>query len=127
MKGAGTLAHVAALASAAAEARCAALRRREQDLQARLAALETARRDRAARARADDPALLAGADLRWEGWVEARAAALRSDLARCLVEIEIARDALARAWGRAQAAEALAREERLGRIRRRERQEERGW
>jgi hypothetical protein len=111
------LAQVAALASAAAEARLAALRAREQALRERLAALEAARRDRADRAFADDPAVLAGADLRWEGWVEGRAASLRADLARCLAEAEIARGALARAWGRAQAAGDLAAQARIARHR----------
>lgn len=101
------LARVLATARDAAEARLAALRREEGELRRQIGALEAARRRRAAEARATDVTLRAGVDLRWEGWVESRGAALSAELVRLLARIEVAREDVARAFGRHGAAEAL--------------------
>jgi hypothetical protein len=98
-----------------AEARLAALRREEADLRARLAELEAARRDRAGRALAPDLALRAGADLRWEVWVGARAAEMTAELARLLARLEGAKAELRREAGRRAAVQDLLARERAGR------------
>ena len=96
---------------AAGQARMGTLRQHEQLLRDRLAALDAARKDRAA-ALSDaspepDAALLAGADLMWHGWIETRRAALNAELSRNRVAQEAARAALAVTFGRAQAAQDL--------------------
>lgn len=102
------LSRLAGAASDAAEARMAALRREEVELRHQIAALDEARRTRAAQARATDVTLRAGVDLRWEDWIDRRASALSAELARLRAQIEIAREELARAMGRRIATEALA-------------------
>lgn len=122
----GGLGRLAAAAAEAAEARLSALRREEADLRRRIAALDEARRTRAAEARATEVSLRAGVDLRWERWIECRTSALSTELARLLARIEMARDDLARALGRRIATEALAERARLSAAARRSRAEERG-
>jgi len=107
-------------------ARLAALRRQEADLRAQLSDLEAARRARGAEALATDLALRAGADLRWEVWVDRRAGALTAELARLLARVEAARDALRASFGRRLATEALADRARAERAARRARAEDRG-
>ncbi|MBP1805074.1 hypothetical protein [Rubellimicrobium aerolatum] len=119
------LAGVAAMACDAAEARLARLRQEETELRRQIGALDSARRARAAEALATDVALRAGADLRWEGWIEGRSAALGAELARLRARIEVARDDLARAFGRRTAIETLAEDVRRDRAARRLRFEER--
>lgn len=120
------LAHVAGAGCDAAEARLARLRREEAELRGQIAALEAARRARAAEALATDVALRAGVDLRWEGWIDRRAAALVSELARLMAQVEMARDELSRAFGRRMAADALLGQARDAAARRRLKADERG-
>ncbi|TNC51569.1 hypothetical protein FHG66_05245 [Rubellimicrobium rubrum] len=121
------LVRLAGVSCDAAEARLASLRREEAELRRQIEALETARRLRASEALATDVALRAGADLRWEGWIDKRASALNGELARVLAKIEMARDDLARAFGRRSATQALLDQARDVATARRHRTEERGW
>jgi hypothetical protein len=121
------LVRIAGAACDAAEAKLARLRREEAELRRQIAALEAARQARAAEALATDVALRAGVDLRWEGWIDRRAAGLATDLARLMACIEIARDELSHAFGRRTATEALAEQARAGAAARRLKTEERGW
>ncbi len=90
-------------AFAARQAGMGALRQQEQDLRDKLAALDAARNARAAGLTEADPALLAGADLLWQSWIETRKSALNGALARNRVAQEAARAALRLAFGRHQA------------------------
>lgn len=121
------LARISAATCEAAEARLAALRRQEAELRAQIAALDAARRERAAEARATDLSVRAGVDLRWEGWVDRRSSALVAELARLLARVEIARDELARAFGRRSAIDALTDRARAEDHSRRAKREERGF
>lgn len=121
------LARVAGTAYAAAEARLLRLRREEAELRQQIASLEAARRDRAAEAVATDIALRAGADLRWEGWIDRRASELATRLAQLMAQVEMARDELSGAFGRRTAVEELAMRARSALVARRLRAEERGW
>ena len=103
------LLRVTEVVAARAEARFAALRQEEADLRARIADLDRSQRARAATATAEDPALRAGADLRWEGWIAVRRRTLLSELARLLARIEAEREHLARAVGRREVTQDLAR------------------
>jgi TPP-dependent trihydroxycyclohexane-1,2-dione (THcHDO) dehydratase len=96
-------------AFAARQAGMGALRQKEQDLRDTLAALDAARKDRAAALtdQEPDPALLAGADLMWHRWIETRRVALNTALSRNRVAQEAARAALSLAFGRAQATDGL--------------------
>ena len=126
MRGLVGLAEVARAAAEAAEARLAALRREDAALVAKVEAIETARAARAAQAVAGDPALMAGADLRWEAWAEARVEAIQRDRALLRARMEEAREALRLRFGRQVATEALAARARAERARQRERRAERG-
>lgn len=95
-------------AFAANRTRMGALRQAEQSLHDRLAALDGARRVRAAGLTEADPALMAGADLLWHSWIEQRRVALNAELSRNLVAQEAARAALALTFGRDQATRSLA-------------------
>lgn len=66
----------------ASQARLAALRAREQAVLDRITELDAALRERAATATPEDPALRAGADLRWRIWVEQSRSNLLSAQAR---------------------------------------------
>jgi hypothetical protein len=98
-------------AFAARQAGMGALRQQEQELRDTLAALDAARKDRAAvltdQGPDADAALLAGADLMWHRWIETRRVALNTALSRNRVEQEAARAALSVAFGRAQATDGL--------------------
>ena len=95
-------------AFAAQQARMEALRQAAQTLRDKLSALDGARKARARSLTEADPALLAGADLLWQSWIEQRRAALNGELSRNQVAQDLARAALALAFGRNQATEALA-------------------
>ncbi|NAZ37287.1 hypothetical protein [Rubellimicrobium sp. CFH 75288] len=105
------LGRLAALLEARDRSRLAALKAREDERQAQLQALEAARADRARTATAKDAARRVGADLRWERWLAGRTEALRREILALRIEAEAARAALARSWGRRDAAEFLARQE----------------
>ncbi|MBW7920967.1 MAG: hypothetical protein H3C51_02580 [Rubellimicrobium sp.] len=94
------LRRVTATHLAAAEARLAALQQREKAIIARLAALDAAYCRRAAERTAEDVALRAGVDLRWETWGETHRRALQGAQARLRVVQEHERAALRRAFGR---------------------------
>lgn len=96
--------------AAAAEARLAALRQEEAALRAKIAELDDAQRRRAASATAEDAALRAGVDLRWEGWIADRRRALTAALSRTLARIEGERLTLARDVGRREVTQTLASE-----------------
>jgi len=121
------LTRVAGAACDAAESRLARLRREEAELRRQIATLEAARRARVAEALATDVALRAGVDLRWEGWIDSRASALSTELARLMACIEIAREDLSRSFGRRMAAEDLAHRARSVVAAQRLRADERGW
>ena len=101
------LAQLADAAFGAGQARMGALRQREADLRGTIAALDAQRRARAESLGDADPALIAGADMLWHGWIDSRRSALNLELARTLAEQAAARAALRLAFGRKQASEAL--------------------
>lgn len=117
---------VTAAVRAAAEARMAALRAEEAALRQRIKELDAAFRARAFSATAEDAALRAGVDLRWEQWVESRRAGLLAELARLRARIEDERLTLAREFGRNAVAEELLREIGRGFQQQRDRQADRG-
>ena len=96
----------------------------EQAIRDKLAGLENARRARALSLTDPDPALLAGADLLWQTWIEQRRAALNGDLSRVLLAQETARAALGRAFGRDQVTEALNARARSDRVKTKARRDE---
>lgn len=89
----------------AAQAEMADLKAREADLRQNLIDL-AAQKLRALRAE-DDPALIAGADLRWQQWVDQRRAAVNAELAQLLALIDNRQHRLRGLFGRDQAARAL--------------------
>lgn len=101
------LTQLTAMAFDASQARLSALARREAGIRAAIAALDMARRTRDAQALAPDPALRAGADPLWHGWLDDRRASHNLDLARLLAGIEIARGEARLAFGRNLAAKGL--------------------
>ena len=110
------LTQLTGVAFAAQQANMGALQQAAQALRDRLAALDGARRARAASLTESDPALQAGADLLWQAWIEQRRAALNAELSRNLVAQDKARIALGLAFGRNQATEKLARQAAQDRI-----------
>jgi hypothetical protein len=98
------------LALQAAQAEMRALTDKENALRENLAQLTAQKTDLARIARAsDDPALIAGADLRWQYWVDGRRAAINLELAQVLAQRDDCRHRLRLAFGRDQAAIALHR------------------
>ena len=89
------------------QARMGALRQAEKLIREKLSGLDSARKARAMSLTDADPALLAGADLLWQSWIEQRRAALNAELSRILVAQETARAALGLAFGRDQATQKL--------------------
>ena len=81
--------------------------------QAQIAALEERCATRAAvvnaQAGAPDPALLAGQDARWLGWVQAERARINSEIAEAASRREAQRVVARRAFGRVEAIGALSR------------------
>lgn len=97
-----------ALALQAIQAEMRALTNQHDALRQSLAQLTAQRQDLAQRARAsDDAALIAGADLRWQYWVDQRRAAINLELAQILARQEACRTRLRMAFGRNQAAARL--------------------
>jgi hypothetical protein len=90
----------------AAQAEMADLKAHEADLRQNLIDL-AAQKLRDSRAE-DDPALIAGADLRWQQWVDQRRAAVNAELAQLLALIDNRQHRLRGLFGRDQAARALA-------------------
>lgn len=115
----GDLADLTGLALRAAQAEMAKLKRREADLRQNLIDL-SARKSRNPRPQ-DDPALVGGADLRWQRWVDQRRAAVNAELAQVLALIDNRDRRLRVLFGRDQAARALADQAHKDRRLRRER------
>ena len=82
------------------QVRMARLRQREDEIRGKIAEIEADRAAQLAGLHPADPAVRAGAVLAWETWVEQRQKSLAIDLARLRVEMDQARDALARSFGR---------------------------
>lgn len=106
----------------AAQAEMADLKAHEADLRQNLIDL-AAQKLRDPRAE-DDPALIAGADLRWQQWVDQRRAAVNAELAKLLALIDNRQHRLRGLFGRDQAVRALAdraqKDRRLQRLRARD-------
>jgi hypothetical protein len=109
---------------ASCQSQMATLRRQESALRDTVTSLDMARRTRAAGLSEADPALLAGADLLWQSWIEQRRAALNEALSRNRVAQEAARGALAVAFGRDQVTRTLSSRVASDRIRARTRRDE---
>jgi len=96
----------------AAQSEMAALLQQEARLRTNLADLIESRRARAMQSGLpDDPAMIAGADLRWHRWVDQRRAIINGELAQILSAKESCRAKLQRAFGRDQAAQAMSERE----------------
>lgn len=77
---------------------------RERDLRKTLESLILDQRDRATNLIGkSDAALIAGADVHWQAWVEQRRRLINGELAYCLVAQAQYREAAAKAFGRHQA------------------------
>lgn len=111
------LAQLSDMIFAARQLEMRALRTAEAALRTRLAALDADRHARGLSVNSDDPALIAGADLLWHGWIDARRVALNATLAQNLGAQEIARAGLVQAFGRMQASRSLAQTARQDRAR----------
>jgi hypothetical protein len=92
-----------------AQSRMAELRRRETQLRIKLAGLEKPPGCPTVFSDKSDPASRAGADALWQSWINSRRTELNNELARTLVQIDVARRTLAAAHGRHQATEEVAR------------------
>jgi len=101
------LAQLADAAFGAGQARMGALRQREVELRTTIAALDAQRNARAQSLGEADPALIAGADMLWHGWIDGRRSMLNLALARNLAEQASARASLRVAFGRKQASDEL--------------------
>ncbi|WP_342077350.1 hypothetical protein [Yoonia sp. SS1-5] len=55
----------------------------------------------------DDPALAAGADIRWQKWADQRRAAINTELAQVMARQDVCRRRLKHAFGQDQAADQL--------------------
>lgn len=87
----------------------AKLRHQEAELVKTLRSLSDSLRARAnSELSQADAALMAGADVNWQSWVEQRRQLLNQELALCLAAQERFRDAAQKAFGREQAVLALA-------------------
>lgn len=92
----------------AAQSEMAAVLAQEARLNENLAQLMESREALAAAPRdAAEPALIAGADLRWNQWVDQRRAVINAELAQCQISKERCRNKLREAFGRSQASAAL--------------------
>lgn len=95
-----------------ARGRLGALRAREAELKAAVDALEPRGTSPEG---GIDPARRAGADLKWQGWADARRRVLFAEMARLRVEIAAAIEDLRPAFGRREAARRMV--ERAGAVR----------
>lgn len=85
----------------AAQTKMAGILQREAGLRDALAQLEGSRHEQAIKGRSPyDPALAAGADLRWHRWIDQRRAILNIELAQVLALKDGHRAALRSAFGR---------------------------
>lgn len=82
------------------------LKRKEQELQQKMRDL-SGRHPVAEVGGHVDPAILVGADLRWEAWAEARRTEINQRIARLRVDQERAKAELTRSFGRKVAIDAL--------------------
>lgn len=97
------------LALQKAQSDLAQLNARAQALRRNLSDLTAQRSHRAQTLPAgDDPAFLAGADLRWQQWTDQRRAVINMELARVLALIDQSEGRLRRAFGRDQVVQTLA-------------------
>ncbi len=84
------------------------LSRQEQQLRENLAALSKSVTSRAALLEVnDDPARIAGADIRWHRWVDQRKTTINTQLANLLARQEHCRARLQEAFGKTQVADKL--------------------
>ncbi len=111
---------------AAEQARMIRLSEREADLRGTLAEMRRALHTRAVDP-TQDAAIRAGADLKWEAWVDHRIAALNIELAKVLMEKQNVRSALKQAFGKYQVAEHFAQDARKARIKAADARDERGY
>jgi len=114
-------------AFATSEGRMVALRAEEARINAQIASLDDALRNRATVATAEDAALRAGVDLRWQQWVDSRRRNLLSELARLRARIEAEREILMRDFGRDRVAADIAGQVAAAQRAKRESRAERGW
>ena len=105
------LARLTDAALRAEQAKMAQCNRAISAVRAQLASLKPAREARPMVDRTADPAQLAGADLRWQMWVEERRKALNQELAQLFVTQDVLRAALGRAFGKNVATATLAKRE----------------
>lgn len=92
----------------AVQAEFAGIVEREKRLRQNLAQLIESRQSRSAQLpQPGDGALVAGADMRWQQWVDQRRAVINGELARVMVLKESCRARLQLAFGRDQATKAL--------------------
>jgi hypothetical protein len=106
------LARITEVAFQADQAKMRAALEKETRVEAQLAGLKTALSERADQVAKDiDPAFLAGADLRWKGWVDRQRSALNLRLARLRAERAEATDQMAQAFGRNLVADRLVSED----------------
>ena len=111
MSGAKEFAQLAELTGGhfrAAQAEFAGLLERETRLRQNLSQLIENRQSRVAQSpQPGDVALIAGADMRWQQWVDQRRAVINGELARVMAMKESCRAKLKLAFGRDQATKAL--------------------
>jgi predicted nucleic acid-binding Zn-ribbon protein len=99
---------VTQLALRAVQTEMAALKSKEAGLRQNLQALTAQKTQQANQQRAaDDPAMIARADLRWQHWVDQRRAAINAELAQVLALNADCQQRLQHVFGRDQAARAL--------------------
>ncbi len=91
----------------AEQGKLAAIRRRMGEVETQLAELARARSGRPALA-PNDPAARAGADLKWQSWIETRLKALNMELARLRAQEAEERARLAKLFGQSVAAQRLS-------------------
>lgn len=103
------LAQLMEMSFQADQAEMAMLNRDEVKLRQRLSDLADDISRRAMTTRpVDEPATIAGADLRWHCWIDQRKAKINAELARVLAKKEICRVRLTRSFGRKQVSAAMA-------------------
>ena len=102
------LTELAGLRFRAVQAEMAEILKREAALRRNLEQLTQSKAAQSeALQRVDQPALIAGADIRWQRWVDQRRTTINTELAQVLAQKENCRLKLTGAFGRDQAAQAL--------------------